>query len=151
MATPPPDFGHRLSMATAYAALVFLSASLAPGPWNVLRGRANPVSFKLLRDVGILWAGALALLHTAVALTVHLRGRMWMYFLRRLHPPALQNTLFGFANYIGAAAALLVILVLILSNNVAIRALGSRRWKSLQPWIYSAFSLTVATASPFSW
>jgi methionine sulfoxide reductase heme-binding subunit len=35
---------------------------------------------------------------------------MWMYFLRRLHPPALQNTLFGFANYIGAAAALLVIL-----------------------------------------
>jgi sulfoxide reductase heme-binding subunit YedZ len=91
VATPPPDFRHRLSMATAYAALVFLAASLWLGPWNVLRRRPNPVSFDLRRDIGI-WTGILAIVHTAIGLTVHLRGRMWMYFFKGLHPLRLQNT-----------------------------------------------------------
>lgn len=142
-ATPPPDLRHRLSLATAYAAMVFLAASLALGPWNVLRRRANPVSFDLRRDVGI-WAGLLALGHTAIGLTVHLRGRMWMYFFRRLHPPAVQKTLFGFANYTGLAAALLFLLLLVLSNDLSLRLLGTRRWKSLQRWAYCVFALTLA-------
>jgi sulfoxide reductase heme-binding subunit YedZ len=93
-ATPPPDVRHRLSMATAYAGLIFLAASLWLGPWNVLRRRANPTSFDLRRDVGI-WAGIPAILHTIVGLTVHLRGRMWMYFFKGLHPLRLQDTQFG--------------------------------------------------------
>src|SRR5258708_40154006 len=55
-ATPPPDLRHRLSMATAYAGLVFLAVSVCLGPWNVLRRRANPTSFDLQRAVG-LWPG----------------------------------------------------------------------------------------------
>src|SRR6266702_3507205 len=98
LATPPPDFRHRLSMGSAYAGLIFLAASLSLGPWNVMRRRANPVSFHLRRDIGI-WAGILAVLHTIIGLTVHLRGRMWMYFFKRLHPLTLQTTEFGFANY----------------------------------------------------
>ena len=78
-ATPPPDVRHRVSMATAYAGLIFLAVSLWLGPWNVLRGQANPISSDFRRDVGI-WTGILGILHTAVGLTVHLRGRMWMYF-----------------------------------------------------------------------
>ena len=81
-------------MGTAYAALGLLVWSLALGPWNVLRRRGNPVSFDLRRDVSI-WAGVLAIVHTAVGLTVHLRGRMWMYFFKRLHPPRLQSNAFG--------------------------------------------------------
>jgi hypothetical protein len=53
VATPPPDIRHRLSMATAYASLAFLVASLSLGPWNVLCRQPNPVSFDLRRDVGI--------------------------------------------------------------------------------------------------
>jgi sulfoxide reductase heme-binding subunit YedZ len=142
-ATPPPDIRHRAGMATAYAGLVFFCLSLWLGPWNVLRRKPNPVSFDLRRDIGI-WAGALAILHTAVGLTVHLRGRMWMYFFRKLHPPALQNTLFGFANYAGLAAAILFCMLLVLSNDASLRWLRSRRWKSLQRWIYPAFVLTIA-------
>lgn len=142
-ATPPPDFRHRLSMATAYAALAFLAVSLGLGPWNLLRRRPNPISFDLRRDVGI-WTGLLALLHTAVGLTVHLRGRMWMYFLRRLHPPALQTTIFGFANYVGLVAAILFLLLLLLSNDFSLRVLGTRRWKSIQRWGYAAFGCTIA-------
>lgn len=146
--TPPPDVRHRLSLSTAYAALIFLAVSLGIGPWRVLRRRVNPVSFDLRRDVGI-WAGLLALLHTGVGLTVHLRGRMWMYFLRRLHPPAVQNTTFGFANYVGAAAALLFAVLLAVSNDVSLRRLGLRRWKWVQRWAYVAFALTVVHGVAF--
>jgi len=142
LATPPPDLRHRLSMATAYAALAFIAASLALGPWNLLKRRPNPVSFDLRRDVGI-WAGLLAILHTCIGLTVHLRGRMWMYFFRRLHPLQLQKTKFGFANYTGLIAALLFLLLIIISNDASLRAFGTRRWKSIQRWAYAAFGLSV--------
>ncbi|HKR26869.1 MAG TPA: ferric reductase-like transmembrane domain-containing protein [Acidobacteriaceae bacterium] len=146
--TPPPDFRHRLSLSTAYAALMFLAASLAVGPWRVLRRQANPVSYDFRRDLGIA-TGILALLHTAIGLTVHLRGRMWMYFLRRLHPPALQNTTFGFANYTGGVAAILFLVLLAISNDLSLRHLGLQRWKSVQRWAYAAFALTVAHGVAF--
>jgi sulfoxide reductase heme-binding subunit YedZ len=142
-ATPPPDVRHRLSMATAYAGLIFLAASLWLGPWNVLRRRPNPISFDLRRDVGI-WAGVLATLHTAIGLTVHLRGRMWMYFFKAIHPLQLQNSQFGFANFTGLAAALFFLMLLAISNDLSVRTLGTHRWKSLQRWTYAAFALTVA-------
>jgi sulfoxide reductase heme-binding subunit YedZ len=142
-ATPPPDVRHRLSMATAYAGLIFLATSLWLGPWNVLRRLPNPISFDLRRDVGI-WTGILAILHTVIGLTVHLRGRMWMYFFKRLHPLKLQNTQFGFANFTGLAAALLFLMLLAISNDLSLRVLKTKRWKSLQRWTYVAFVLTAA-------
>ena len=147
-ATPPPDFRHRLSMGTAYAAMAFLAYSLWLGPRNVLRARPNPVSFDLRRDVGI-WAGMLALAHTGVGLTVHLRGRMWMYFFKRLHPLTLQRSQFGFANYVGLGAAILFVTLLAISNDFSLRRLGTRRWKSIQRWSYAAFALTVAHGIAF--
>ena len=143
VATPPPDVRHRLSMATAYAGLIFLAASLWLGPWNILRKRPNPVSFDLRRDIGI-WTGILAIVHTAIGLTVHLRGRMWMYFFKALHPFKLQNTQFGFANFTGLGAALLFLMLLAISNDLSLRTLKARRWKSLQRWTYIAFLLTGA-------
>lgn len=142
-AAPPPDFRHRLSLSTAYAALIFLAVTLALGPWKLLTRKPNPVSFDLRRDLGI-WAAILALVHTGVGLTVHLRGRMWMYFFKRLHPLAIQNTQFGAANYIGLVSALIFVLLLIISNDFSLRSLGTRRWKSLQRWTYFAAILAVA-------
>lgn len=142
-ATAPPDVRHRLSMASAYAGLIFLAACLWLGPWNVLRRHPNPVSSDFRRDVGI-WTGILAILHTAIGLTVHLRGRMWMYFFKQLHPLRLQATQFGFANFAGLGAALLFLMLLALSNDLSLRWLGRRRWKSLQRWTYAAWGLTAA-------
>ena len=144
-ATPPPDVRHRLSMATAYTGLIFLAASLWLGPWNILRQRPNPVSFDTRRDIGI-WTGILAIVHTAIGLTVHLRGRMWMYFFKGLHPLKLQNTQFGFANFTGLGAAVLFLILLAISNDFSLRTLKARRWKSLQRWAYVAFLLTGAHA-----
>ncbi|MGC1294441.1 MAG: ferric reductase-like transmembrane domain-containing protein [Alloacidobacterium sp.] len=142
-ATPPPDLRHRLSIATAYAGLIFLAVSLWLGPLNVLRRRGNPSSFDLRRDIGI-WTGILAILHTTIGLTVHLRGQMWMYFFNQLHPLKLQNSEFGFANFAGLGAALLFLMLLAISNDLSLRTLGTRQWKSLQRWTYAAFVLTVA-------
>jgi sulfoxide reductase heme-binding subunit YedZ len=141
--TSPPDIRHRASMSSAYVAMVFLGWSLFLGPLNVLRSRANPVSFDLRRDVSI-WAGIFALIHTAIGLTVHLRGRTWMYFFKKLHPPVLQNTQFGFANYAGLVAALLFGGLLLISNDLSLRSLGVKRWKTLQRTSYIAFALTLA-------
>jgi sulfoxide reductase heme-binding subunit YedZ len=130
-------------MGTAYSALCFLAASLILGPWNIFRRRHTPVSYDLRRDVGIL-TGVLALVHTGIGLTVHLRGRMWMYFFKSMHPLRPQSNAFGAANYAGLAAALLFAILLAISNDCSIRALGTPRWKGLQRWAYAAFILTVA-------
>lgn len=143
LATAPPDFRHRLSMATAYSSLFFLAATLLLGPWNILRRRPNPVSFDLRRDLGI-WAGLLAILHTGVGLTVHLRGRMWMYFFKQRHPWKLQTGQFGWANDIGLLSALLFLTLIVISNDISLRSFGLKRWKSLQRWTYVAVGLAIA-------
>jgi sulfoxide reductase heme-binding subunit YedZ len=142
-ATPPPNVRHRLSMGTAYASLFFLAATLVLGPWNILRRRSLPISYDLRRDLGIV-AGVLALVHTGVGLTVHLRGRMWMYFFKKLHPLRIQANAFGAANYIGLVAALLFVMLVAISNDISLRSLGTARWKNLQRWTYRAFGLTIA-------
>lgn len=148
LAVPGHDTRHRLSMGTAYSALALLVVCLCLGPLKILRQRPNPISFDLRRDIGI-WAGIFALIHTGIGLTVHLRGRMWMYFFSHLHPLKIQNSKFGLANYVGAVAALLFLGLLTISNDLSLRSLKSRRWKSLQRWTYLAAVLTVLHGALF--
>lgn len=136
---PSRDFISRLSIGTAYSALFLTAAALLLGPINILWHRANPVSFDLRRDLGI-WAGISALVHTAVGLNVHLRGKMWLYFVDTHHQ--LRRDAFGFGNYTGVLAALVFALLLALSNDVSLRKLGLERWKSLQRWAYAGVLLT---------
>jgi sulfoxide reductase heme-binding subunit YedZ len=96
------------------------------------------VSTDLRRDIGI-WAALLGLFHTIVGLQVHMKGRFWLYFVfspneDRFLP--VRYDLFGFANYTGLAATLVLIMLLALSNDLSLRRLGARRWKSLQRWNY---------------
>ncbi len=135
----------RLSMTSAYAGLTFLGLSLTIGPWNVLQDRPNPISTDLRRDVGI-WAGLLGLVHMIVGLQVHMSGKFWLYFLYPPNQPhllPLRHDAFGFANFTGLMAALILILLLSLSNDFSLRALGVKRWKALQRWNYVGFICTV--------
>src|SRR5258708_30222438 len=100
---PKRDFISEASIATAYAALFLTAATLLLGPFKVLRRKPNPISTDLRRDFGI-WAGISALLHTAVGLNVHLRGKMWLYFVDTHHH--LRRDACGFLNYTGVFAAL---------------------------------------------
>jgi len=135
-----------LSMATAYGSLVLLAVSLAIGPWNKLRGLPNPVSSYLRRDIGI-WAGVVGIVHVIAGLQAHMGGKIWLYFL----PPAdatyafpLRIDAFGLTNHAGLVATLILLLLLALSSNASMRALGARRWKSLQRWNYAGAVLVIA-------
>ena len=129
--------------------MVLLAATLLVGPWNWIRKKPNPVSSDLRRDLGI-WAGILALVHTAVGQCVHLRGRPWLYYVygptEHHHAFPLRHDAFGFANYTGAVSALLVIALLATSNDYSLRTLGTREWKKLQRWNYAVFALAGAHA-----
>ena len=155
----------RLSLATAYTALCFLASALVIGPWRVLRNLPNPISTDLRRDIGI-WAGIVALTHLTVGSLVHsripslasipqvwqgllwpmevaTRVKIWPLFLSHWPDPAhlwhfIHPRLdrIGFAVYLGLTQASLILLLLITSNNLSLRTLGSKRWKNLHRFIY---------------
>lgn len=140
---PPVVFG--LSMASGYVGLLALAVVMIIGPLNVLRSRPNPVSTDLRRDLGV-WAAVLGLVHVATGIQVHFSGRFWLYFLNPPDEPhrlLIRTDLFGFANFTGLGATVIVLLLLVLSNDVSLRALGARRWKTLQRWNYGYAALVV--------
>jgi sulfoxide reductase heme-binding subunit YedZ len=134
------DLRQRVSTATAYIALGCVALSLIRGPLNLLRGRANPVSSDLRRDLGI-WGGIIGLVHVGVGLTVHLRGKMHLYF---FPPPEAHTVLplradaFGAANHLGLVSGVVLLLLLALSNDLSLRLLGAPRWKAWQRLNYVA-------------
>lgn len=138
---------YRLSMATGYASVVLIAWAMLIGPWRVMRGRPAPASTDLRRDVGI-WGGVFGLAHVVTGLQVHFGGKMWKYFLYPDgdHRVPLRHDLFGFANWTGLAAGLVLLLLLTISNDLSLRALGTQRWKRWQRWTYWAAALTVAHA-----
>lgn len=139
------DWRWRTSVATAYASMTLLVAALVVGPFNVLRGRPNPVSTNLRRDIGI-WAGTVGLVHVIVGLQVHFGGKMWPYFIypgEWPHHIPVRYDAFGLANYTGLAAGLILVLLLALSNDFSLRRFGSHRWKTLQRANYVGLALTI--------
>lgn len=140
-----PDVLTRLSFSTAWPALVLLTVTLAIGPWRVLTRKPQALSVDLRRDIGI-WAGILGVLHAGVGQCVHLRGRPWLYYIyekTQEHWLPLRHDIFGFANFTGLFAALLLLALLTTSNDASLRKLGLPGWKSLQRWNYACFGLTV--------
>ena len=139
---PYPDVLTRLSFSTAWPALVLLTVTLAIGPWRVLTRKPPALSVDLRRDIGI-WAGILGALHAGVGQCVHLRGRPWLYYVYEKGNEYLlpiRHDMFGFANFTGLFAALIL---LVTSNDASLRTLGLPGWKSLQRWNYACFALTV--------
>src|SRR5262249_3918364 len=134
-----------LSMATAYTGMLLLGVTLVLGVLKVLRGEASPVSTDWRRDVGI-WAALFALVHVVIGLQVHAPGRMRTYFLypvEKSHSFPLRLDAFGWANHLGLLAGLLLLLLLVPSNDWSLGRLGGRRWKGLQRWNYAVFGLVL--------
>jgi sulfoxide reductase heme-binding subunit YedZ len=141
---PYPDVITRLSFSTAWPALVLLTVTLAIGPWRVLTHKPPVLSVDLRRDIGI-WAGIVGVLHAGVGQCVHLRGRPWLYYIYEKaqdHLVPLRHDIFGFSNFTGLFAALILLALLATSNDASLRKLGLPGWKSLQRWNYVCFGLT---------
>ena len=137
------DVIFRISMATAYPALAFLSATLMVSPVHTLLNRTNPVSTDFRRDLGF-WAAMVSLVHVVFGLNVHMRGKMWLLFLNNnMDFPFIRIDLFGAANFSGLIATLVLAMLLATSNDWAINKFGWKKWKRLQRWNYGLFILVV--------
>lgn len=137
-AVPEKSLMQSLSIGTAYMSMLYFAAALSIGPLNLIRSRRNPVSSFLRRDLGI-WAGLLALAHTFFGLQAHLEGQFIYYF---IYPPNESHLIpvrydpFGLTNYLGLVCALIMLGLLFLSNNRALRMLGASSWKKWQRLTY---------------
>jgi sulfoxide reductase heme-binding subunit YedZ len=124
-------------MATGYVGLALVATALALGPISTLRGRPFPVSTDLRRDIG-LWAGAMAVAHTAVGSQVHMK-HIWLYLLKEAESTGAlvpRADLFGLANYVGLLGTMVALVLLATSNDWSLRRLGARKWKSVQRGSY---------------
>ena len=145
----PPSYS--VSLATAYLGLLCLAGALVIGPLQVLAGRTPPLSANLRRDLGI-WTAVFAVIHVAFGLVVHMGGRIAEYFFRPFHAGAMpvpRLDAFGFANDVGLVATAILIMLLAISSNRALRMLGPERWKALQRWSYVATAATALHAAVY--
>jgi methionine sulfoxide reductase heme-binding subunit len=141
---PSKELRAHLSVSTAYVSLGCVALSLMLGPLNLLRQRPNPVSSDLRRDLGI-WGAIVGLVHVGIGLTVHFQGRMQLYFIPAPGsgaPLPFRTDAFGGANYLGVLGGIVFLILLALSNDTALRWLGSRRWKR---WQQLNYVLAIAT------
>lgn len=128
---------------TGYISLMILSVTLMIGPINLILRRNNRLSSYLRRDLGI-YGGLLAVAHSVTGLFVHMRGNMWNYFLNQSEQGySMRWDDFGFANYTGLISALLILLLLITSNDYSIKKLNPTNWKNLQRITYLMFAFAL--------
>lgn len=127
-----------VSLVTAYASITLLTVTLIFGPLHVLKGGRPLISSSSRRHLGV-WSGTFAIFHVVAGLNVHMGGRYSEYFFAPATGGALRRPLlnaFGAANDIGLVATLLVITLMVLSNDHWVRSMGVIRWKGLQRGSY---------------
>lgn len=129
-------FTLQATLATGYVSFALLVVTFSLGPYYYLTARRSPASTYLRRDVSV-WASIYAAIHVVVGLQAHLKGRMWAYFIFenwRSRTIPFRYDLFGAANYTGAASALIMAVLLAISNDASMRRLGIDRWRNIQRW-----------------
>jgi methionine sulfoxide reductase heme-binding subunit len=132
-----------ITQATGYISIIILASSLIIGPVNLLLKNKNPFSTYLRRDIGII-GGTLAVVHSISGLFVHLRGKNWQYFLNKsYHGYSVRLDNFGLANYTGLISALIIVMLLITSNDFMLRKMNPSRWKNIQRVSYLMFVLAI--------
>ena len=128
---------------TGYISLILITTSLLIGPFKMLFKRLNPISTYFRRDIGIT-GGVLAVIHSVAGLFVHLRGNNWQYFLTKSEAGySIRLDDFGLANYTGLISGLIIVILLMTSNDFSFRKLNPVVWKNIQRLTYLAFIFAI--------
>jgi sulfoxide reductase heme-binding subunit YedZ len=140
---PKMDLITLITNASGYISIILITFSLLIGPFNLIFKRINPVSTYFRRDIGIT-GGIMAVIHSMAGLFVHFRGQNWQYFLTKTvsgHSIRLDD--FGLANYTGLISALIIVVLLLTSNDFSFRKLNPAMWKNIQRLAYLAFIFAI--------
>lgn len=137
-------FSESLSIGSGYVALGLLAATLLIGPFNLIFKRRNSVNINLRRDVGI-WSGIMGIVHVIFSFQLYNDGDILSFFWPKEGQNSASNNplLFFFSNYTGLIATLLLIALLITSNQLSLVWLKGKRWKLLQRFNYPLVALVV--------
>jgi sulfoxide reductase heme-binding subunit YedZ len=129
--------------ATGYISLILITIALLIGPFNLLFKLINPISTYFRRDIGIT-GGVLAVIHSVAGLFVHLRGNNWQYFLNKTeYGYSIRIDDFGLANYTGLISVLIIVVLLMTSNDFSFRKLNPFVWKNIQRFTYLSFIFAI--------
>src|SRR5215207_1584613 len=139
------SFWRRMTTASSYVALALLALTLLIGPAKLLLRRRNPVSSYLRRDVGA-WTALFSGAHVVVSLKVHGSGAIGDFLHFFVVDGTPQTNSFGWGNWTGLAALVIVAGLLVLSSDAALRKLKAKNWKRLQRFNYVLFALVVVHA-----
>jgi len=133
-----------ITLTSGYLSISLLTVSLLLGPLNLILKRKNPVSTYIRRDIGI-FGGILGVIHSLVGLFVHFTGRPWLYFLEEVGGEfKIRLGYFGLANDTGLFGLLILIILLIISNDYFLGRLKAAKWKNWQRLTYLMFILVIA-------
>ena len=133
-----------ITYTSGYLSILLLAVSLLLGPVNLMLKLKNPISTYIRRDFGI-FGGILGVVHSVVGLFMHFTGKPWLYFVEEVGEGfAIRFGNFGLANYTGLFGVLILILLLIISNDYFLGKLNAVKWKNLQRLTYLMFILVIA-------
>jgi DMSO/TMAO reductase YedYZ heme-binding membrane subunit len=142
---PLASWGYRIMLAMGYLSLVLVSFTLMFGTVKLFWNRRNPVNLNVRRDMGI-WAGFSGIVHVVLGFGVYSGTAILPYYVRWADDGAVRplTSLFGFNNYVGTLASVILVMLLLTSNNVSLIWLRGKRWKALQRWNYALAVLAFA-------
>jgi DMSO/TMAO reductase YedYZ heme-binding membrane subunit len=141
---------NSLNLGIAYASLALLGLALAIGPLSRLGARTFGRLVGLRREVGVV-GGLLALAHVVLSVRIHVNWR-WPLFFFNVNNDRIVEVNYrvdGIGNWLGLAAVLLLLPILLSSNDLAERYLGAPGWKWLQGHTYTLFALAAFHTSIF--
>lgn len=136
----------RASLTLSWACLLCFAGALLVGPLHALRTGRVQLNHLLRRDLGI-WSAVTGLAHLALSFRISMTPeymQLYVYGTEAWPAPELRRRLYGWAVIGSLVVAALFLLLLLLSNNLALRWLGPVWWKRLQRTSYVAFVLTIA-------
>ncbi len=147
----PTPVIERLSLATAWLCTLLFGAALLVGPRHAWRTGQPLLNSLVRRDLGI-WTALTGLAHFALGTEASMNTAYLAAFVSEAPGPpgsAIREQLFTWGSLAGLVVGLQVLLLLGISSNRVLRALGAARWKRLQRSSYLAFGLTVGHGLAF--
>jgi len=133
---------NSVNVGLAYASLVLLGVTLMIGPVARLATRRLGRLVPWRRETGVM-SGVLALAHVVVSAKVHLEWKWLQFFFIYAGDQRLTVDLgpYGIASWLGLVAVLLLLPLMLTSNDRAERFLGAKSWKWVQGHSYTIFAL----------
>ncbi len=139
---PPAGAVDRSSLATAWLCLLLYSAVLAMGPRQRLAASGPALNLLSRRDLGI-WTAIVGLIHFALGNAEAMNSEYLAAVTSNSAAlsPELRADFFNWGAISGTVLALILLVLLSISSNWALRKLGPKLWKKVQRLSYLGFAL----------